>query len=511
MMPSLSTPAESVFPSQKAGPAPRKRCAQAPEAGDESQHTDFRQTLDQAAAEQKTSEKATSSSSGEQEPAPDKEPTETDPGAGESATVTPAHPRTETSFSPVVASAAADHMEGAGDATAPSPAVATADAPDDTLVIKPVDSETGLTGVQDTTVETAQEMITKNRQPAGKPSAASQLPTASAEDSKGIVQEPSRPSVVNGRPATAPQATPDDSPMGSASMTAENAGTARIAAPSSNTISPETAVSSTMTGASELQTKPSGTAPPVSAEPDPAANVDAAETDIAELKHLAARSGNTAADGQGGSGEQPAPQRNSGSEVRSPIDRPNAVDPAAESVAEDAMSTIRTESRTESPDAQIRPRGNDRPPSRIAADSVNDMVEKAVWSVRNGQSEVRIALKPDHLGHVRMLIATEQQHVNIRILTDAPIARDILESHISQLKTDLEQRGLRVEQMDVLYSGDDNQTGGHQQARERGGQRMPKRFAYVGQEADGTDLDPQAEAVPQPSHRGSEQGIDYFA
>ncbi len=150
------------------------------------------------------------------------------------------------------------------------------------------------------------------------------------------------------------------------------------------------------------------------------------------------------------------------------------------------------------------------PLQKIESGSIHEMVEKAVWSVRNGQSEVRIALKPEHLGHVRMLIVTEAEQVSVRIFTDAAMTKDLIESHMQQLKNELEQQGLRVEKMDVLVAGEEHQPGSDRYARERTGQQLFRRpgQSNSGEEQTGGEQ-PETDDSPRPNNRS--EGIDYFA
>lgn len=87
--------------------------------------------------------------------------------------------------------------------------------------------------------------------------------------------------------------------------------------------------------------------------------------------------------------------------------------------------------------------------------NLGSIVERLAVSVRGSQSEARIALKPDHLGSIRLQIATENNTVNIRIMTEFPMARDLLESHLPQLKTDLQHQGLELDEFNITLNDED--------------------------------------------------------
>ena len=84
----------------------------------------------------------------------------------------------------------------------------------------------------------------------------------------------------------------------------------------------------------------------------------------------------------------------------------------------------------------------------------DQIVQRAVVQVRNDQSEVKIDLKPDFLGNVRMQILTENQQVSVRITTEFPAVRDMIEAGLQQLKSELQNQGLHVDRLEVSVSDD---------------------------------------------------------
>ena len=135
-------------------------------------------------------------------------------------------------------------------------------------------------------------------------------------------------------------------------------------------------------------------------------------------------------------------------------------------------------------------------------------MERALFSVRGGQSEARIALKPEHLGHVRMQIITENHAVTIKIVAESPVARDLIDANAHQLRSELQQQGLNVQTIEVAVS--DDQQDAYRGARQR--------EAFLRHMADqGTTGDPEEtpgtalESSTRPAGRNSAAGIDYFA
>jgi flagellar hook-length control protein FliK len=84
----------------------------------------------------------------------------------------------------------------------------------------------------------------------------------------------------------------------------------------------------------------------------------------------------------------------------------------------------------------------------------DQIVQRAVVQVKSDSGEIRIDLKPDFLGHVRMQIVTENQQVTVRILTERPVVRDMIEANLHQLKSELQSQGLQVQRVEVAVADD---------------------------------------------------------
>jgi hypothetical protein len=200
---------------------------------------------------------------------------------------------------------------------------------------------------------------------------------------------------------------------------------------------------------------------------------------------------------EGPEGKDPAPQGRIGAE--DPHEATN-VDQRPTRLSEGGPERISAASGSgkdkEMPDATLR-------------DSLFDqIVKRAVVKFKNERSEIKIDLKPEFLGNVRMQILTENQQVSVRILAESPVVRDMLEGGLQQLKTELNQQGLQVERLEVSVSEDLN--------------KQPRRRAPFeanrGQTAAGTgsaggralDQEPP-EAVYYRPRSASRAAIDMFA
>jgi flagellar hook-length control protein FliK len=141
-------------------------------------------------------------------------------------------------------------------------------------------------------------------------------------------------------------------------------------------------------------------------------------------------------------------------------------------------------------------------------ENFNQLVERALITVRGEQSEARIALKPDQLGHVQMKIVTENNLVTIRIMTESPVARDLIDANAHQLKTELQQQGLNVESIQVSVS--DDQHDPNRGARQR--EAFLRQMAATGRRPaeEERDRGNYGASQPKPGRSGA-TGIDYFA
>jgi flagellar hook-length control protein FliK len=94
----------------------------------------------------------------------------------------------------------------------------------------------------------------------------------------------------------------------------------------------------------------------------------------------------------------------------------------------------------------------------------DQIVQRAAVQLRNDQGEINIDLKPDFLGRVRMQILTENQQVTVRIVTELAAVRDMIETGLNQLKSELQSQGLQVERLEVAVADDHRQRGWQQAA-----------------------------------------------
>ncbi|MCJ7615186.1 MAG: flagellar hook-length control protein FliK, partial [Desulfobacterales bacterium] len=101
----------------------------------------------------------------------------------------------------------------------------------------------------------------------------------------------------------------------------------------------------------------------------------------------------------------------------------------------------------------------------LQTEVLTQIVKKAVFNLKNGQTEVKIDLKPEFLGRIQLKISTENHQVMVRMLTEIPLVKDIIENNINHLKAELQSHGLEIDKFDVFLARDSDQyENGHENA-----------------------------------------------
>lgn len=147
-------------------------------------------------------------------------------------------------------------------------------------------------------------------------------------------------------------------------------------------------------------------------------------------------------------------------------------------------------------------------PRNLAAQTMNQIVQKAVLLNNNGQNTVQIDLKPDFLGHIRMQIVTESHQVAVRIMAEIPFVKDMLESNLNQLKAELQSQGLDVSELEVSVAHDSRADDDlyHKAAAARRAKALKGNHPHVDAAAE-----KQSDGQAVHSQRLTDTAIDFFA
>ena len=143
----------------------------------------------------------------------------------------------------------------------------------------------------------------------------------------------------------------------------------------------------------------------------------------------------------------------------------------------------------------------------LMSQTLNQIVQKAVLSLHNGQHEVQLELKPDFLGHIQMRIVSEGQHVAIKMVAELPFVKDMLENNLHQLKADLQAQGLDIDELEVSVAHDSHaERDLHQKAAAAKLQAVKN-----GTDSDGESSEEPGQTQPRDDGPIAETAIDYFA
>lgn len=86
----------------------------------------------------------------------------------------------------------------------------------------------------------------------------------------------------------------------------------------------------------------------------------------------------------------------------------------------------------------------------VSADNLIDQVmQKISPANRNIPSEVTVKLQPEHLGNLQMKVAVEGDQVAVKIHVESPLAKQMLENNLGQLRESLGSVGLRMDSISV--------------------------------------------------------------
>jgi len=91
-------------------------------------------------------------------------------------------------------------------------------------------------------------------------------------------------------------------------------------------------------------------------------------------------------------------------------------------------------------------------PALPAEPVVTQIVDKA--GLHAGSGEMRIELKPEFLGPLKIRVATENHMVTLKIVTEVPMVKEMIESQIHLLKNELGLHGLHIDKVDVSVARD---------------------------------------------------------
>ncbi|HYH02620.1 MAG TPA: flagellar hook-length control protein FliK [Bacillota bacterium] len=98
----------------------------------------------------------------------------------------------------------------------------------------------------------------------------------------------------------------------------------------------------------------------------------------------------------------------------------------------------------------------------------SQLVEQAKLMVNQGQSEMELSLKPEHLGKLKLKIAVDQQVVTAQFTVESEQVKQIIETNLVQLRKLLQDTGAQVENLTITVGQQDAGTNFSQQSNSDG-------------------------------------------
>ncbi len=100
-------------------------------------------------------------------------------------------------------------------------------------------------------------------------------------------------------------------------------------------------------------------------------------------------------------------------------------------------------------------------------DIINQLVEKMKVNINGDTSEVRITLRPEHLGDVTLKIATQNGIVKAEFLAENETVKALIEANFQDLQDTLRQKGLEVSDFTTGLLSEQNQGGNARSNKDR--------------------------------------------
>jgi len=100
-----------------------------------------------------------------------------------------------------------------------------------------------------------------------------------------------------------------------------------------------------------------------------------------------------------------------------------------------------------------------RPSTRATfQQSFQDLVKEARIQLSEGRTEIKIALRPEHLGRLRIKLEMEGETVMAKMVTDSPMAKQLLEENLPRLLEIFSQQGIDIDGFTVDVSSQEADT-----------------------------------------------------
>ncbi len=187
----------------------------------------------------------------------------------------------------------------------------------------------------------------------------------------------------------------------------------------------------------------------------------------------------------------------------SPFVRQAMADASAETLSEgDARIDASVNSRAAARQAPVKP---------VPAYVLNQTSRQIARAAMRGETEIRLQLKPAELGRLYMTIDQGNEGVRVAILAENPHARDMLAAHQVELRSALQEHGVRFDRIQVAFTSnfDQSMADARQQQGQTGG-RKHRQEKNADTEMGITAVDPAAE-IATAKNRRTASGLNLVA
>jgi flagellar hook-length control protein FliK len=91
----------------------------------------------------------------------------------------------------------------------------------------------------------------------------------------------------------------------------------------------------------------------------------------------------------------------------------------------------------------------------VKQEAIRSIVNQAQMLAQKGGGEIRMTLKPDHLGEIQLKVAMEGNRVNVQMTTERGEVKKLIEQGVHELRHGLASHNLSMDKLDVSLSQKD--------------------------------------------------------
>lgn len=115
---------------------------------------------------------------------------------------------------------------------------------------------------------------------------------------------------------------------------------------------------------------------------------------------------------------------------------------------------------------------------------IDQIVTKAVVKLTDTNTTMQMQLNPGHLGKIAVSVTAEQGMVKGQFVAESQVVKEMLEANLGQLKTQLEEQGIKVDKIEVTVGNsgqffEQNKEQQHQQPKEKANRARINRLSRM--------------------------------